>query len=103
MFGTIDPREDDISVELPIGTLSRILKVTQFHKHVQIICEAGHPVCLRAQLGIHNSHVDVFIHQHPNGGGAATDAAPASSSVVKAPPPRLPHPPSSVPESAAMD
>lgn len=37
VFGTMDPHDDDITVELPIGTLSRILKVTQFHKHVQII------------------------------------------------------------------
>ena len=27
----MDPKSNDVSVELPISTLSRILKVTQFH------------------------------------------------------------------------
>ena len=43
VFVKISPRSDDLSVELSIGTLTRILKVTQFHKHVQIICgQASH-------------------------------------------------------------
>jgi hypothetical protein len=31
-LGVLDHREDDVTIELPISTLSRILKVTQFHK-----------------------------------------------------------------------
>lgn len=50
-------------VELPISTLSRILKVTQFHKTVSIMCEPGLPVRLMAQLGIHGSQVNVYIQQ----------------------------------------
>ena len=36
LFGTLEPREDDISVELNINTLARILKVTQFNPHRQL-------------------------------------------------------------------
>lgn len=74
LFGTPDPREDDVSVELSINTLGRILKVTQFSPHVRIVCESGQPVRLTSSLGsrsendVHNdvpwlrgSHVDVFI------------------------------------------
>ena len=38
LFGTLDPRDNDISVELNINTLARILKVTQFNPH-----NRGHP------------------------------------------------------------
>jgi hypothetical protein len=63
LFGTLDVRDDDVSVELSITTLSRILKVTQFHQNVTIVCEAGLPVRLTAQLGRCGSRVDVFIQQ----------------------------------------
>ena len=49
-LGVLDVRDDDVTVELPISTLSRILKVTQFHKVVSIICEPGLPVRLIARL-----------------------------------------------------
>lgn len=52
-----------MSVELPISTLSRILKVTQLHKQVSIVCEPGLPVRLSAQMGGASSRVDVFIQQ----------------------------------------
>lgn len=61
LFGTLDPREDDVSVELSINTLARILKVTQFNPYVNIICECGQPVRLKTQLGVNGSYVDVFI------------------------------------------
>lgn len=61
LFGVPDPREDDVSVELSISTLSRILKVTQFSPHVRIVCERGLPVRLQTAIGGHGSHVEVFI------------------------------------------
>ena len=61
LFGILDPRENDVSVELSISTLARILKVTQFNPHVDIVCESGQPVRLKTQLGGHGSYVDVFI------------------------------------------
>jgi hypothetical protein len=61
LFGVPDPHEDDVSVELSISTLGRILKVTQFSAHVRIVCENGQPVRLKTQLGSHGSRVDVFI------------------------------------------
>ena len=63
LFGTLDVRDDDVGVELSITTLSRILKVTQFHHNVAIVCEAGLPVRLTAHLGPCGSRVDVFIQQ----------------------------------------
>lgn len=51
-------------MELPINTLSRILKVTQFHKHVCVVCEPGLPVRLVAHIGDHGSQVNVYIQQH---------------------------------------
>ena len=39
LFGTLDPRDDDVTVELPISTLSRILKVTQFNRNVNVTCQ----------------------------------------------------------------
>jgi hypothetical protein len=66
---TPEPREDDITVELSINTLSRILKVTQFHPHVRIVCESGQPVLLKTPIGRYGSHVDVYIQ---NDGGGKT-------------------------------
>lgn len=63
LFGTLDVKDDDVSVELSITTLSRILKVTQFHHNVAIVCEPGLPVRLTAQLGRYGSRVNVFIQQ----------------------------------------
>ena len=60
-------------VELSINTLARILKVTQFHAYVDIVCESGQPVRLKTKLGDKGagsigsmdlcdcSYVDVFI------------------------------------------
>lgn len=56
-----------MTVELPISTLSRILKVTQFHKSVQVVFEPGLPVRLMAQLGPHGSRVNVYIQQEAAG------------------------------------
>ena len=64
-------------VELPISTLSRILKVTQFNKTVHIVCEPGLPVRLLAHLGARGSVVSVYIQpqpEPPGGGGGATAA-----------------------------
>ena len=61
LFGVPNPQDDDVSVELSISTLGRILKVTQFSPHVHIVCENGQPVRLKSQLGANGSHVDVFI------------------------------------------
>jgi hypothetical protein len=61
LFGTLDPREDDLNVELSISTLSRVLKVTHFNQTVQIVCEVGLPVLLRTAIGAHGSAVDVFV------------------------------------------
>ena len=61
LFGTLEPKEDDVSIELSINTLARILKVTQFHPWVDIVCESGQPVRLKTQLGAHGSFVDVYI------------------------------------------
>ena len=69
LFGVPDPREDDVSVELSISSLSRILKVTQFSPRVCIICEHGQPVRLQTRLGDHGSRVDVFIQPEPSSGG----------------------------------
>lgn len=55
--------EDDVSVELSITTLGRILKVTQFHPVVYIVCEAAMPVRISTQIGRHGSRVEVFIEQ----------------------------------------
>jgi hypothetical protein len=33
-LGVLDTRDDDVTVDLPMNTLSRILKVTQFNKFV---------------------------------------------------------------------
>lgn len=64
---TPDQRDNDVTVELNINTLSRILKVTQFHPYVRIVCEPGQPVLLKTPIGRHGSHVDVYI-QNDNGG-----------------------------------
>jgi hypothetical protein len=63
LFGTLDAKDDDVSVELSITTLSRILKVTQFHHNVTIACEPGLPVRLTSQIGRCGSRVHVFIQQ----------------------------------------
>ena len=46
----------------------RILKVTQFNKHVHVVCETGLPVMLTAQLGTHGSQVSVYIQQEAGAG-----------------------------------
>ena len=66
-------------MELPISTLdtrgplpppcvppARILKVTQFHRTVSIVCETGLPVRLYAPIGGHQSHVNVYIQPEPS-------------------------------------
>lgn len=81
LFGTLDARHDDVTVELSISTLSRVLKVTQFGQHVRVTCEPGLPVRLTAELGRCGSRVDVYIQQDSatlpfggvgGGGGSAT-------------------------------
>jgi hypothetical protein len=66
-LGVLDPRDDDVTVDLPINTLSRILKVTQFNKNVGVVCEPRLPVRLMARLGPHGSQVDVYIQQALSG------------------------------------
>lgn len=78
-LGELDPREDDVSVELPISTLARILKVTHFSKTVAIVCEPGLPVRLTAQLGSHGSEVSVYIQQDAGGAGGSAAAAVAAA------------------------
>ena len=73
LFGVPNPQDDDVTVELSISTLGRILKVTQFSPTVGIVCENGQPVRLNSQLGVHGSHVDVFIQ--PDGGGGHRDTS----------------------------
>jgi hypothetical protein len=68
LFGTLDPKEDDVSVELSINTLARILKVTQFHPWIEIMCQAGQPVRLKTQLGVQGSFADVYIQPDTVGG-----------------------------------
>ena len=84
IFGVLEHKDDDVSIELSISTLARILsrfplhyklesappKVTQFNPWVEIVCESGQPVRLKTQLGIHGSFVNVFIQ--PDGNGAST-------------------------------
>ena len=73
LFGNLEPRDDDVSVELSINTLARILKVTQFNPCVQIVCETGQPVRLNSKLGPTGSYVDVFIQ--PDGAGTVNSGA----------------------------
>lgn len=61
LFGILEPRDDDVVVELGITTLSRALKVTQFNRTVHIACHPGLPVRLASQLGSHGSTVSVYL------------------------------------------
>jgi hypothetical protein len=65
LIGSPDPREDDVSVELSITTLGRILKVTNLSPQIRIVCEVGQPVLLTTPLmlanGMGTSRVDVFV------------------------------------------
>ena len=65
LIGSPDPREDDVSVELSITTLGRILKVTNLSPQIRIVCEVGQPVLLTPPLmlanGMGTSRVDVFV------------------------------------------
>lgn len=80
LIGSPKPREDDVSVELSISTLGRILKVTNFSPQIRIVCEpvfsqayrtgmpgksCGQPVLLTTPLAMPSgsgaSHVDVFV------------------------------------------
>lgn len=65
LFGVLDARDDDVTVELSIATLSRVLKVTQFSPNVHIGCEPGLPVRLTATLGRNGSRADIYIQQEP--------------------------------------
>jgi hypothetical protein len=61
LFGVLDPREEDVAVELGIATLSRALKVTQFNRTVHVSCHPNLPVRLSSQLGRNGSTVSVFL------------------------------------------
>jgi hypothetical protein len=63
LYGTLDVRDDDVTVELSIATLSRVLKVTQFNRTVNVVCEPGLPVRLTSHLGRCGSCAHVFIQQ----------------------------------------
>lgn len=62
-LGELDPRPDDVTIELPISTLSRIFKVTQFNRVVAVMCEPGLPVRFRAMIGSKGSCVNIYIQQ----------------------------------------
>ena len=64
-LGELDSRDDDVTVELPMTTLARILKVTQFSKQVAIVCEPQLPMRLVAGIGRYGSEVNVYIQQQP--------------------------------------
>lgn len=72
LFGALEPREDDVAVELGITTLSRALKVTQFNRTVHVACHPDLPVRIRSNLGAHGSAVSVFLQNEglPKAGGA---------------------------------
>lgn len=77
LFGVLDAREDDVTVELSIATLGRVLKVTQFSPYVHIACDPGLPVRLTATLGRCGSRADIYIQQDPtssSGGSNPTGA-----------------------------
>ena len=59
--GCAPPKETDITVHLNIATLGRILKVTQFHPVVRIVCDAGRPVLFSTQLGTAGSRIDIYV------------------------------------------
>ena len=56
-----DSGENDVTVQLNISTIGWILKVTQFHPVVRIVCDGGRPVRLRTNIGDAGSHIDIFI------------------------------------------
>ena len=61
LFGVLDPGDNDVTVQLNISTLGRILKVTQFHPVVRIVCDGGRPVRLSTNIGDAGSHIDIYI------------------------------------------
>lgn len=84
----VEPRDDDVTVELNIATLGRILKVTHFSSQVRIVCEAGRPVRLQTDLGDRGSRVDVYIHPEgvANGNGVAGGLVAVQTRSVAGPP-----------------
>lgn len=66
MFGDVKNAElydEEITIELSISTLGRILKITNLNPTINIICEAGLPVRFRSVIGSNHSTVDVFVEQ----------------------------------------
>ena len=65
-LGELEPRDDDVTLELPINTLCRILKITAFSKFIHVVCEPGLPMRLKAPLGPQGSQVNIFLQHEGN-------------------------------------
>lgn len=67
LFGSVIEEKDavtaDVSVELSIGTLSRIQKITQFNSSIHITCDTGLPIRFTTEIGPRGSHIDIFLEE----------------------------------------
>lgn len=66
LFGTMQESDDgsaDFTMELSIGTLGRIQKITQFNTTVHVTCAMGLPIRLTTNIGRRGSRIDIFLEE----------------------------------------